>query len=114
MAMVADRTSIAHGSRSVQCEFLGEPAYFPEGPFILASLLECPVYLLFCLKKEGKYDVYLEKLADPLELPRTTRRQDLERVVRVFADRLEKQCLAFPYQWYNFFDFWQKPTNNNS
>jgi predicted LPLAT superfamily acyltransferase len=114
VAMVADRTSIAHGSRSVQCEFLGEPAYFPEGPFILASLLECPVYLLFCLKKEGKYDVYLEKLADPLELPRTTRRQDLERVVRVFVDRLEKQCLAFPYQWYNFFDFWQKPTNNNS
>jgi len=114
VAMVADRTSIAHGSRSVQCEFLGEPAYFPEGPFILASLLECPVYLLFCLKKDGKYDVHLEKLADPLELPRATRRQDLERVVRIFADRLEKQCLAFPYQWYNFFDFWQKPTDNNS
>jgi predicted LPLAT superfamily acyltransferase len=114
VATVADRTSIAHGSRSVQCEFLGEPAYFPEGPFILASLLECPVYLLFCLKRDGKYDVYLEKLGDPLELPRATRRQDLERLVRIFADRLEKQCLAFPYQWYNFFDFWQKPTNNNS
>jgi len=114
VAMVADRTSIAHGSRSVRCEFLGSPAYFPEGPFILASLLECPVYLLFCLKKDGKYDVHLEKLADRLELPRATRRQDLERIVGIFADRLETQCLAFPYQWYNFFDFWQKPTNHNS
>ncbi len=58
--------------------------------------------------------MYLEKLADRLELPRKTRQQDLERMVKLYADRLEKQCLEFPYQWYNFFDFWQRPANNNS
>jgi len=108
IAMVADRTSIAQGGRSISCEFLGQAAQFPEGPFILAALLDCPVYFLFCLKKEGKYEVYLEQLADPLELPRKSRKQDLERVVKRFASRLEERCLEFPYQWYNFFDFWQE------
>jgi len=108
IAMVADRTSIAESGRSISCDFLGHPAEFPEGPFILAALLECPVYFLFGLKNEGKYEIYLEKIADPLELPRATRRQDLERVVQHFANRLEGRCLEFPYQWYNFFDFWQE------
>jgi predicted LPLAT superfamily acyltransferase len=111
VAMVADRTSISHGSRSLRCEFLGHPAWFPEGPFILASLLDCPVYFLFCLKKGRRYDVYLEKLAESLALPRASRREELQRVVTTYANRLEQRCLEFPYQWYNFFDFWQEPGN---
>jgi len=113
IAMAADRTSVAHVDRSVRCNFLGAPALFPEGPFILASLLNCPVYILFCLKNGDIHEVHLEKLADPLELPRATRQQDLERVVNHYARSLEEQCLAFPYQWYNFFDFWQMPDTLN-
>ena len=109
IAMVADRTSVAHAGRSISCEFLGHQAHFPEGPFILASLLHCPVYFLFCLKQDGRYNVYLEQLADPLVLPRATRREDLENIVKRYASLLERRCLEFPYQWYNFFDFWQKP-----
>ena len=109
IAMVADRTSIARSTRSISCDFLGKTAQFPEGPFIVASLLSCPVYFLFCLKKDGKYEVYLEKLADPLELPRATRQERIEEAVMKYAGVLEKHCLTFPYQWYNFFDFWQKP-----
>jgi len=109
IAMVADRTSITDTGRSITCDFLGHPAHFPEGPFILASLLDCPVYFLFCLKEDGKYNVHLEKLADPLELPRATRKEDIERAVQRYAALLESHCLAIPYQWYNFFDFWQEP-----
>ena len=109
IAMVADRTSITDSDRSVTCDFLGRPAHFPEGPFILASLLDCPVYFLFCLKEDGEYNVHLEKLADPLELPRATRKEDIERAVQRYAALLERHCLAVPYQWYNFFDFWQEP-----
>lgn len=108
IAMVADRTSVAHQNRAIYCNFLGSEAPFPEGPFILAALLKCPVYLLFCLKVGEKYDVYLEPFADPLELPRQTRKEDLQRVVTQYAQQLEQRCLAAPYQWFNFFDFWQK------
>jgi predicted LPLAT superfamily acyltransferase len=109
VAMVADRTSITDAGRSTSCDFLGQAAHFPEGPFILASLLDCPVYFLFCLKEDDQYVVHLDKLADPLELPRATRGEDLEKIAQRFASLLEKHCLAFPYQWYNFFDFWQEP-----
>ena len=113
IAMVADRTSVAHEDRAIYCDFLGSPAPFPEGPFILASLLECPVYLLFCLKTEPSYDVHLVPLANPLKLPRQTRRAELQLVVERFARELEGLCLTAPYQWFNFFDFWQKSEVRN-
>jgi predicted LPLAT superfamily acyltransferase len=109
IALVADRTSVSRTGRSVSCNFLGEPAEFPEGPFILAAMLKCPVYFIFCLKNNGRYEVHLEKLTDALELPRASRQQELQRVIALFANRAEQHCLTFPYQWYNFFDFWQKP-----
>ncbi len=109
IALVADRTSVSRAGRSIECEFLGKPAQFPEGPFILAALLDCPVYFLFCLKKDGEYEVHLEKMTDRLVLPRATRQEELHRAIKMFANRLEQQCLIFPYQWYNFFDFWQEP-----
>jgi predicted LPLAT superfamily acyltransferase len=106
VAIVADRVSVRHKERSLRAPFLGRPAPFPEGPFVLASLLECPVYLLFCLKIEGRYRVFLEPFADPLVLPRANRQQALERVIERYAARLEAHCLLAPTQWFNFFDFW--------
>jgi predicted LPLAT superfamily acyltransferase/GT2 family glycosyltransferase len=109
IALVADRTSVSRTGRSVSCNFLGDPAEFPEGPFILAALLNCPVYFIFCLKNNGRYEVHLEKLTDALVLNRATRQEELQRVIKLFASRMEQHCLTFPYQWYNFFDFWQEP-----
>jgi predicted LPLAT superfamily acyltransferase len=106
VAIVGDRVSVRHKERSLRATFLGRPAPFPEGPFVLASLLECPVYLLFCLKVDGRYRVFLEPFADPLVLPRVGRQQALERVIERYAARLEAHCLLAPTQWFNFFDFW--------
>jgi predicted LPLAT superfamily acyltransferase len=108
VAIVADRVSVRHKERSIAAPFLGRPAPFPEGPFVLAHLLECPVYLLFCLAIDGKYRVFIEPFADPLVLPRATRQQALERAVVRYAERLEAHCLLAPTQWFNFFDFWEQ------
>jgi predicted LPLAT superfamily acyltransferase len=48
-------------------------------------------------------------LTDALVLNRATRQEELQRVIKSFASRMEQYCLTFPYQWYNFFDFWQEP-----
>jgi predicted LPLAT superfamily acyltransferase len=106
VAIVGDRVSVRHEERSLRAPFLGRPAPFPEGPFVLASLLECPVYLLFCVKVDGRYRVFLEPFADPLVLPRVGRQQALERTIARYAARLEAHCLLAPTQWFNFFDFW--------
>jgi predicted LPLAT superfamily acyltransferase len=107
IAIAADRVSVRHSNRSIHVPFLGSPAPFPEGPFILASLLACPVYLIFCLA-EGKrrYRVFIEEFADPLILPRRDRHKALERAIARYAQRLEANCLRAPTQWFNFFDFW--------
>ena len=49
MAIAGDRVPL-HGGRHVQANFLGHAACFPQGPWLLAGLLKCPVNLLFCLK----------------------------------------------------------------
>ena len=108
VAIVADRVSVHHKERSIRAPFLGRPAPFPEGPFILASLLACPVYLIHCLRVGPKYRVFLEPFADPLELPRERRREMLERAVTRYAERLEAHCLLAPTQWFNFFPFWDQ------
>ena len=108
IAIVADRVSVRHKERSVYVPFLGRPAPFPEGPFVLASLLGCPVYLLFCLNFDGVYKVFLEPFADPLVLPSANRRATLERAIARYAESLEAHCLMAPMQWFNFFDFWDQ------
>lgn len=106
VAIVGDRTAVGNESRSITAEFLGEPAAFPEGAFIVASLLRCPVYLLFCLKDNSGYTVHLEPFANPLVLDRGNRSECLRGVVEAYAARLEHYCLEAPLQWFNFFDFW--------
>ncbi len=106
VAILADRISTTQPERAITARFLGEDAPFPQGPFILASLMKCPVYTLFCLKQDGRYHISFEPFADPLELPRASRQQALENAVSEFAKRLEKHCIKAPYQWFNFYDFW--------
>jgi predicted LPLAT superfamily acyltransferase len=106
VAIAADRVSVRHSNRSIHVPFLGRSAPFPEGPFILASLLACPVYLIFCLAEGKHYRVFIEQFADPLILPRGHRRETLERVITQYAQRLEAHCLLAPTQWFNFFNFW--------
>ncbi|HET7594731.1 MAG TPA: acyltransferase, partial [Stellaceae bacterium] len=77
-----------------------------QGPYVLAHLLGCPVYLMFCLREGGRYRVYFERFADRIELPRRGKEAALADLAARYARRLEAYCLRDPFQWYNFFDFW--------
>ncbi len=106
VVIVGDRTSATQPGRSRCVDFLGKQAPFPEGVFVLASLLDCPVYLLFCIKEKKKYNVYLEYFSGSLKLPRAMRQQRLQEIIARYADRLGFYCRKAPLQWFNFFDFW--------
>ncbi|WP_087687854.1 glycosyltransferase [Pandoraea sp. PE-S2R-1] len=107
LVIVGDRVPSADGGRVVQAPFFGESAPFAQGPFILAALLECPVYLLFCLRDKASYRLYFERFADTVELPRARREAALRSYAERYARRLEHYCRQYPMQWFNFFDFWQ-------
>ncbi|ODP32539.1 glycosyltransferase [Pandoraea sp. ISTKB] len=107
LVIVGDRVPSNDEGRTVQASFLGAPAPFAQGPFILAALLECPVYLLFCLRDKTSYRLYFERFADIVELPRGNRENALRIYAERYAHRLEYYCRRYPMQWFNFFDFWR-------
>jgi predicted LPLAT superfamily acyltransferase len=106
VVMVGDRTPPADGGRVCVVDFLGAPAPFAQGPFILAAVLECPVYLFLCPRESDGYRIHLERFADRIELPRAEREDRLREHVQRYAHRLQEYCLRSPYQWFNFYDYW--------
>jgi predicted LPLAT superfamily acyltransferase len=113
VAIVGDRTAI-HRQRGgerrvVWSEVMGRPAPFPQGPFVLAAALRCPVLLMFALREQGRLRVHCEAFADPLLLPRAQRQQALQTTVDRYAERLQQHALMAPLDWFNFYDFWTLP-----
>ncbi|KAB2838411.1 MAG: glycosyltransferase family 2 protein [Burkholderiales bacterium] len=108
LVIVADRTPVAENGRVVSASFLGAPALFPQGPFILAHLLQCPVYLLACFREPGcsDYRISFEAFAESVLLPRQGRDAAIAALAQRYAHWLERQCQRAPFEWFNFFDFW--------
>jgi len=104
--IAADRTPVSNRQRVTKVTFLGADALFPQGPLILASLLECPVYTVFCLKQHSKNVIYFDLFSDSLMFPRKTREEAIQKIIQRYAECLQTYCLKEPLQWFNFFDFW--------
>jgi len=105
VAMLGDRVGLTE--RAVEVELLGARARVPAGPWIVASILRCPVALVFgAYSPPRRYDVHLEPFADPVILPRAGRDAALQAVAQRYADRLEAHLREHPYNWFNFFPFW--------
>ena len=98
---------VGEDGKAVQVPFLGAPAPFPTGPYLLATALGCPVYLGFGLYHEpNRYALYCEPFAERVVLPRAGRAEALAGYAARYAARVEHYCRLAPYNWFNFFDFW--------
>ena len=107
VALLADRGRAHESLRRV--DFLGEPAPFPVGPWLLAGMLQVPVMLCFGLYRGGRrYALSFEPFMERVEIPRETRQQTLDEILRRYAQRLEHHARQDPYNWFNFYDFWQQ------
>ena len=108
VAILGDRTPVASQGREVWLPFLGRDAPFPQGPYILAGVLECPLYMLTCVRGERGFDVYFDRIAERVILPRKTRQRAITEYAQLYADKLADYVKRYPYQWFNFFDFWHE------
>jgi predicted LPLAT superfamily acyltransferase len=109
IVIAGDRTSPTAPEQATVVPFMGQAAAFPKGAFILAGLLDCPVFTLFCLEQQGRYHIYLDAFADTMAMPRRQRAVRLREHTQRYAQRLEHYALTAPLQWFNFFDFWALP-----
>lgn len=103
VGLLADR--VVAGDRLVNCDFLGAAAPFPEGPFVLASLLKVPVLLFSAVcQGDGRYRIRIEPFVAAGGTPRD--RAAIAGSCQRYARWLEANCRADPLNWFNFYDFW--------
>ena len=106
LTMAGDRR---WGEKTVDCMVLGAKAPLPAGVFQLCVTLRCPIILTFVFKEpHNRYHIYTEELHVNTSLPRAQQTADL---AQQFADRMTDMALAHPYEWFNFFDFWNEDRN---
>jgi len=110
VVMMGDRLPVSGGlGRSIPINFLGGIAHFPQGPFVMAAALRCPVYTLFCVRRNGRYRVDVALLSDGVAAPKNQRQAALAALVGRYARALEDLLQSAPYQWFNFYDYWAEP-----
>ncbi len=106
IGVLGDRARPREATRTAA--FFGAPAAFPVAPYLLAAALELPMVLAFGLYRGGnRYEVFFEIFAARVELPRQERSARLDDYLRQYASRLEYYTRLDPYNWFNFYDFWQ-------
>lgn len=109
VGLLADRARAREAVRQVP--FLGALAPFPSSPWLLAHVLGAPVVLCFGLYLGGnRYRLIFEPVADRVQVPRAGRAQALDALITHYAARLEHYVRLAPYNWFNFYDFWQQDT----
>ena len=88
--------------------FLGAPALLPVGPFRMAAILRRPVLFMAGLYGgTNRYDIHFETVADFSHIPAGGHEAAIQVAMTRYAQLLEQYCYAAPYNWFNFFDFWQ-------
>jgi predicted LPLAT superfamily acyltransferase len=105
VGVLGDRTIGAAPAHVVN--FLGRPALFPLGPMRAAAALRRPVIFMTGLYRGGnRYHVVFRELADFSQLARSGREAAVCSAIERYAALLEEFCRSDPYNWFNFYDFW--------
>ena len=101
-AMHADRDA---GGRSVEADFLGGRVAAPSAPYVCAWRAGAAVLQIFCVRRSPcKYvsfcrEIDLSSCANSAEAA--------QKGAGEFFGNLEEILKQYPYQWYNFYDFWK-------
>lgn len=100
---------------AVTVSFLGATARLPSSPMRVAAMLRRRVVFMLGLYRGGnRYHVVFEPLADFTATPAGERAAAIEAAVVRYAALLERHCRRDPYNWFNFFDFWDSGTPTGS
>ena len=113
VVIAGDRSSADTPDRNYAIDFLGSPAQFPQGPFIMASLLDCPAYFVFAARRRplsvsAEYNMHIHKTGVEFSGTRGEKKIQIRQMAEEFVCWLEKYCNKYPLQWYNFYEYWEK------
>ncbi len=106
VALLGDRSL---GGADVETSFLGAPVRLPVGPYRLAAASGAPLFHVFTVRQrlgcyrfatfQPEFISREEIRSGPTALPARARR---------YAERLEAIVREYPFQWGNFFPYWEQ------
>lgn len=105
ISVAGDRVPLFFGN-TISVKFLGSEANLPLGAYILAKTLKTPLFSLTSIKVGGQYQLSCKEISNWGESAKVTS-ADMAKAAQSFANVLEEGCLKSPYQWFNFYPFWQ-------
>jgi predicted LPLAT superfamily acyltransferase len=108
IGILADRALESSGN--TRLNLLGDPASFPEGPFRLAAMLKHPVFFMVGIFEGGnRYTIHLEPVMDFSTVQAQDRTLAAQQAMTKYVQLIQKYLELAPFNWFNFFDFWQSP-----
>jgi len=102
VCMHADR--FLPGNKTLTTDFLGQPAKFPIGPFLLAAKFKVPVSFVFAAKESKMhYHLFASEIKDYSVYAKEDVMQEM---LNDFAREMESKLKQYPEQWFNYYNFW--------
>jgi predicted LPLAT superfamily acyltransferase len=99
----ADR--FVEGNKTMTVDFLGAPARFPAGPFVLAATFKVPLSFVFAFKEtDTHYHLYASKVK---QYEGRSKEVVMKQLLQEFALEMEEKARLYPEQWFNYYNFWQ-------
>lgn len=103
VCMHADR--FVEGNKTIETDFLGSPAKFPLGPFLLAAKFRVPVAFVFALKETTFHYHFFSTEAKDYSM--YEKDESVAQMLKGFAKAMEEKVKTYPEQWFNYYDFWK-------
>lgn len=104
VAMQGDRTV---DTNDLRIPFFGHDARWPIGPWVIAAISGAPLLMSFAMRTGPRRYKFLVDPPRRLRFERGKKREDqLREWMTSYVQRLEALLREYPYQWFNFFDFW--------
>jgi len=96
VAMMADR--VADEKRKVKVSFFSKDVYINKDPFDIAKRMNKPMVVVHTINKGSKsYEAHYYKLDSDSK--------SIEQNAQEYMDILEETVKKHPYQWYNFYNY---------
>lgn len=99
---------------TVELDFLGSPAQFPMSAWQFASVLKIPVVACFGIYLgDSQYRLEFKLISENLSATRKERNQIVQHAIVEYVKTLEDFAIKYPYNWFNFYDFWKNESSCN-
>ncbi len=109
VGMLGDRIMEMDSNKTARCTLLNGAIELPSAPILIAASLKVPVIVFFGIYLGGnRYQIYFELLSENITLDRNNRQQEIQQWLQKYADIMEKHIKQAPYNWFNFYDYWQE------